>query len=678
MSMKKQMRELVDKLNQAREVYYNTDTEMMSNKQYDDMYDTLLELEKVTGIVFPDSPTQTVGAEVVSKLTKVEHEYPALSLDKRKVSEDSFSDDILKWVGNQDVLLSWKMDGLTVVATYDNGKLVRAVTRGNGYIGEDITHNARYFKGLPQTIPYKEHLVVRGEATITYAEFNRINDEISHSEDKYKNARNLASGTVRALDSAVCKEREVVFTLFEVASGYKNYDSKRMIFDELETFGFNIVDFYPVNNEAVLESITMLSNRVDTITSPVDGLVLTFDNIPYSNSLGSTGHHSRAGLAIKWADETAQTTLIDIEWSASRTGLLNPVAIFDPVELEGTTVTRASLHNISYIKDKDLQIGDTITVYKANMIIPQIADNLSINTHRAYLGGYNIPFKCPTCGSKVHIIENNGTESAMCKNPHCSAKKVYAFTHLAERDCLNISGLSEETISKFISEGYLIRFADLYHLDRYEHNIINLEGFGKKSYDKLIASINESRKCDFVSFIHACGISHIGKGQAKLLKAHLDAIYDETLLPSDHDGSYDLIGMMVCLNETGYDWSNIEGFGEVIAKSLSDWIYEWFYEENTEIRDLLAELSFTDKKPETTNSNLAGLTFVVTGSVNHFKNRDELQAKIESLGGKCAGSVSAKTSYLINNDVTSTSGKNKKAKELGIPIISEEEFLKML
>ena len=464
-----------------------------------------------------------------------------------------------------------------------------------------------------------------------------------------------------------------------MASGYKNYDSKRMIFDELETFGFNIVDFYPVNSETVLESITMLSNRVDTVTSPVDGLVLTFDNIPYSESLGSTGHHSRAGLAIKWADETATTILRDIEWSASRTGLLNPVAIFDPVELEGTTVVRASLHNVSYIKEKDLQIGDTITVYKANMIIPQIDENLSANTIRPYsLGGHNIPFKCPICGSKVHIVTNNNTESAMCNNPHCSAKKVYAFAHLVERDCLNISGLSEETISKFISEGYLIQFADLYHLDRYEYQITNLEGFGKKSYDKLILAINESRKCDFVSFIHACGISHIGKGQAKLLKAHLESVYDESLFPSGHDGSYDLIGMMVCLNDTGYDWTNIEGFGDVIAKSLSDWISEWFYEGNTEIQDLLAELSFTDKKPEATSSNLAGLTFVVTGSVNHFKNRNELQEKIESLGGKCAGSVSAKTSYLINNDVASTSGKNKKAKELGIPIISEEEFLAMI
>ena len=678
MSMEKKIREIVDCLNQAREVYYNTDTEMMSNKQYDEMYDTLLELEKVTGIIFPDSPTQTVGAEVVSKLIKVEHEYPALSLDKRKVSEESFSDDVLKWLGNYNALLSWKLDGLTVVATYDNGKLVKAATRGNGIIGEDITHNAKYFKGLPQTIAYKEHLVVRGEATISYAEFMRINSSITDESLRYKNPRNLASGTVRALDSNVCKEREVTFTLFEVASPYKNYDSKAMVFDEMKSLGFNVVEYAPVSKSNVLYKINEFSDEVNNQPAPVDGLVLTFDDINYSNSLGNTGHHSRAGLAIKWADETAQTTLIDIEWSASRTGLLNPVAIFDPVELEGTTVTRASLHNISYIKDKDLQIGDTITVYKANMIIPQIADNLSMNTHRAYLGGYNIPFKCPICGSKVHIIDNKGTESAMCKNPHCPAKKIYAFTHLVERDCLNIAGLSEETLSKFIDEGYLVQFADLYHLDRYEYQITHLEGFGKKSYDKIISAIEESRKCDFVSFIHACGIPHIGKGQAKLLKAHLDTVYDESLLPSDHDGSYDLIGMMVCLNETGYDWTNIEGFGDVIAKSLSDWIYEWFYEGNSEIKDLLAELSFIDKKPEVTASSLAGLTFVITGSVNHFKNRDELQEKIESLGGKCAGSVSAKTSYLINNDVTSTSGKNKKAKELGIPIISEEDFLQML
>lgn len=687
--MQKKIENLVKKLNEARDAYYLSNKEIMSNKEYDDLFDELLTLERESGIILPDSPTQTVGATTMdnkSSLEKVTHEYPALSLDKVKLSDDNFEKDLKKFIDNKDCFLSFKLDGLTTVATYDNGKLVSAATRGNGIIGEIITENAKLFKGLPQTIPYKEHLVVRGESLITYSEFERIN---SNLEIKFKNPRNLASGTVRALDPKICSERQVEFVLFEVGSPYKNYNSKLAILSELEAMHFNVVERVPVYNDNVMDAISTLTNAAEKSNYPTDGLVITYDDIALSKAVGVTGHHSKAGLAIKWKDEEVETILRNIEWSLGRTGVLTPVAIFDTVDLEGTDVSRASLHNVSYIIDKDLRIGDTVTIYKANMIIPQIGRNISGEARNCKVkiyNNYNLPSFCPCCkeATGLHGIDED-VITLHCNNPFCGAKNIKSIAHMASRDCLNIVGLSEERITFLVENGYINNRFDVFTLpNRKAMSIDNTKclndepGWGKKAVDNLINSILTAKKCDFVSFIHSMGIPNIGKGQAKLLKSYLDSVYDENILPSDHDGSYDLIGMMVCLNESGHDWSVIEGFGETISKSLTTWIYNNFYGINTEVRDLLKELSFVDVKPDNSSSPFAGLTFVITGSVNHFKNRDELQSKIESLGGKCSGSVSIKTSYLINNDVTSSSGKNKKAKELGVPIISEEDFIKMI
>lgn len=671
---------LVKQLNTASDAYYNG-KEAMSDFDYDALFDELCTLEKETGIVLPNSPTQTVGAAVVSKLEKVQHEYPALSLDKtKKLAELS------EWLRDKKGMLSWKMDGLTVCLTYDNGKLVRAVTRGNGFVGEDITHNARCIHGIPATIPYMGHMVVRGEAVMTYAEFERINEELP-VDDKYKNPRNLASGTVRALDSGVCKERRIEFFAFQVVAG-DDSDSFCERLDSLDSYGFQTVEREYISETTLAKAVEQFKNRIVTLPYPTDGLVLEFDSVSYGESLGSTGHHPRYGIAFKWEDAIEKTTLRKIEWSASRTGLLNPVAIFDPVELEGTTVERASLHNVSYILEKDLRIGDQIGVYKANMIIPQVGENFSTTELRSSTKkeeSYDIAHTCPVCGMATHTMvtkdKDRETIVLMCPNPFCAAKQIGKFVHFCDRDCMNIEGMSEKKIERFLEEGIIKEYSDFWHLDRHKDKIISMEGFGEKSYENMIAAAEKSRQTDFVSFIHSCGIPNIGKGQAKLLKNHLVTIFDEENGQLNPDGSYDFMDLLLRLSAKEYDFSIIEGFGDVIAKSLQQWITEKLVFPSTlgvldfSIKNVLKEITFTDR-PTTlaTGQPLSGKTFVITGSLMNYKNRDELVAKIESLGGKVSGSVSAKTSYLINNDVTSTSGKNKKAKDLGIPIISEADF----
>ena len=685
---------LVKKLNEARNAYYLAE-EIMTDKEYDSLFDELVLLEKETGIILSDSPTQTVGAtEIKSGLPKSEHEYPALSQDKVKISEIDFAKTINELLKGKDAMLSWKLDGLTVVLTYDNGELVKAVTRGNGYIGEVITPNAKNFEGIPCKIPFTQHLIVRGEALISYSEFNRINNELTE-EDGYKNPRNLASGTVRALDPNISKERKVTFKAFEVVTDI-GVNSKCEALAKLDEWGFKTVErtFSPA--EKIFEYIEKYSNSIDKFDFPVDGLVLAIDDIEYSKALGSTGHHPKDSIAIKWADTTEQTTLRDIEWSLGRTGVLTPVAIFDPIELEGTTVSRASLHNISYIMDKDLRIGDDITVYKANMIIPQIDKNISGESRNAKVVGtylYNLPSECPCCHEKTGVHNTNDILTLWCNNPFCPNRKIKQIVHMCERDCLNVIGLSEEIITKLVNNGFISNMADVFKLKTHPE-IANLENFGVKSYKKLIESVETARNTDFVSFVHAMGIPNIGKGQAKLLKKYLDRNYDELVnkyvekYSPNENHDYDLISLIYLMELDDFDWTTIDGFGPTIAKSLSNWITIYLMADpeihdstsNCEVINLLHELTFNDKKPEKTSSAtlLTGKTFVITGDVHIFKNRTELQTKIEELGGKASSSVSSKTNYLINNDIESNSSKNKKAKELGIPIISEDDFLIMI
>ena len=689
--MKEKIKNLIKKLNEAREAYYIGEQEIMSNKEYDDLFDELVALENETGIILPDSPTQNVGADVTaSGLSKVKHEKPALSLDKKKVTDPGFLSDIKDWIGNKDAHLSFKLDGLTTVLTYDNGKLTSAVTRGNGIIGEDITKNAAYFRGIPQTVDYKNHLVLRGESLMRYSVFNKIKE----SNPKYKNPRNLASGTVRALDPEIPKTRQIDFVLFEVVEPH--FPTKETEMNMMGSLGFTTVPSIKTNSAEIESDIEYLTNEAKNSDFPTDGLVLTYQDVEYAEGLGSTGHHAKGSLAIKWGDETAETILKEIEWSLGRTGVLTPVAIFEPVELEGTTVSRASLHNLTYIMEKDLRIGDTVTVYKANMIIPQIGENLTGKERNAKVTGTHLipmPKTCPCCGEAtgIHGI-NEDVMTLHCNNPFCANKQIKKFVHMCERDCLNIVGLSEEIITKLVDNGFVTQMADIFTLDLHPE-IAKLEGFGEKSYKNLLDATNKARYTDFVSFIHAMGIPNVGKGQAKLLKKYLDNNYD-TLITEyfpESANSYDLIGLITIMQFHGFDWSSIEGFGPIIADSLMGWITNNLVDVRLlhltdesdpacEVSNLLKILTFIDEKPVKNESSidLTGKIFVITGDVHIFKNRTELQEKIESLGGKASSSVSSKTSYLINNDINSTSGKNKKAKELGIPIISEEDFQKMI
>ena len=643
------MKELSAILSEAAKAYYQESREIMSNFEYDKLYDELIALEEETGTIFAGSPTQKVGYEVLSELPKERHERPMLSLNKTKSV-----DDLREWLGSQKGLLSWKMDGLTVVLTYEDGKLAKAVTRGNGEIGEVITGNARTFVNLPMSIPYKGRLILRGEAIITYEDFEKLNATIADENAKYKNPRNLCSGSVRQLNSEITAGRNVRFMGFALvqAEGVEFQNSKKEQANWLSGLGFEMVESVEVTAESIADAIAEFAKKVEDYNIPSDGLVLLYDDIEYGASLGRTAKFPRDSIAFKWADELQETTLSYIEWSASRTGLINPVAVFEPVELEGTTVSRASVHNISIMEGLELGAGDRITVYKANMIIPQIADN------RTRSGVRDIPEHCPVCGGATEIRSINEVKSLYCTNPDCQAKKMKGFALFVSRDALNIDGLSEMTLEKFIAAGFIHEFSDIFHLDRHKEAIVEMEGFGEKSYENLVQAAKHASHTTLPRLIYGLGIAGIGLANAKMICKHF---------------RYDLEAMRKADSE---DLCSIDGIGMVLADA---WVKYFKEEKNNEALDhLLADLTFEDEQTESGDSSLEGKVFVVTGSVEHFANRKELQALIESKGGKVTGSVTAKTHYLINNDVTSNSSKNKKAKELGVAIISEVDFLEMI
>mgnify|MGYP001058333116 FL=1 len=647
MNRSDRIKELVDTLNKAAKVYYSGTDEIMSNLEYDKLYDELKALEDETGIVLAGSPTHKVGYETLSELPKEEHERPMLSLDKTKSVEE-----LAAFAGTHKSLLSWKLDGLTVVVTYRDGELYKAVTRGNGYVGEVITPNARVFVNLPAKIPYKGELVIRGEAIITYSDFERINRSIEEDENKYKNPRNLCSGSVRQLNNRITAERNVRLIAFALirADGVDFGNSRQKQFEWLKGQGFEVVEYKIVDETSVADAVEYFSKAITDNDFPSDGLVLLYDDIAYGESLGTTAKFPRNAIAFKWADEMAITRLKCVEWSASRTGLINPVAVFEPVELEGTTVSRASVHNVSIVRELKLGYNDEIKVYKANMIIPQIAENI---TGSATI---EIPKVCPVCGGLTGIKKANDTESLYCLNPDCQAKHIKRFEHFVSRNALNIDGISSQTLEKFIDRGFIKNYTDLYHLNNYEDEIVGMDGFGRKSYDNIIESVEKSRTVTLDHVIYALGIDGIGLANARLVSRHCN---------EDPETVADI---------TIEELMSIDGIGDVLAQSFR----EYFDDVNNRrlYNELLAELKL-QKEVRDTSSPVAGKTFVITGSVNHFTNRDELKAFIETLGGKTTGSVSAKTDYLINNDVTSNSSKNKKARELGIPVISEEEFIKL-
>ena len=647
-SKNERMKELVSLLNKASRAYYQEAQEIMSNYEYDRLYDELKELEDELGITLSNSPTVNVGYEVVSELPKERHESPMLSLDKTKEVEE-----LKNFVGDQKVLMSWKMDGLTVVLTYRDGKLYKAVTRGNGEVGEVITNNAKVFKNVPVQIAYQGELILRGEAVIGYKDFEKINQEIEDVDARYKNPRNLCSGSVRQLNNQITAKRNVMFYAFTLvqADGVDFQNSRACQMEWLKSQGFTTVEYYMVTRDTVEDEVAKFSSKISENDFPSDGLVLTYDDIAYGRSLGRTAKFPRDSFAFKWQDEIRETVLREIEWSPSRTGLINPVAIFDPVELEGTTVSRASVHNISIMEELELGIGDRIEVYKANMIIPQIAENLTRS------GVKDIPCKCPVCQGETKIRQVGNAKALYCMNPECQAKHVKSFALFVSRDALNIEGLSEATLEKFISRGYIHTFADIFHLDQYKEKIQKMEGFGEKSYKKLTESIEKARTTTLPRVIYSLGIAGIGLANAKVICRELKYDVESLLKVSEEE-----------LNE-------IQGVGEVLAKAFVGFFADAKHVEN--FSRLLNELNIPEETV-TKQQIFEGVNFVITGSVKHFANRGEVKELIESLGGKVTGSVTSKTNYLINNDVTSTSSKNKKANELGIPIISEETFLKLV
>lgn len=641
------MKYLSETLNQAARAYYSQDKELISNFEYDRLYDELAGLEAETGTILADSPTINVGYEAVEELPKEQHESPMLSLDKTKSRED-----LRDWLQGKNGILSWKLDGLTIVLTYREGKLVKAVTRGNGEIGEVITNNARTFKNLPVSIAFQGELVLRGEAVISYSDFEKINALIEDVDTKYKNPRNLCSGSVRQLNNEITAKRNVKFFAFTLVSAqgaeFENSREKQFLF--LEEQGFAVVDYRIVDENTILEAVEDFERRIATYDIPSDGLVLTYEDIAFGQSLGRTAKFPRHSIAFKWADELRETTLKEIEWSASRTGLINPVAIFEPVELEGTTVSRASVHNISILRGLKLGLGDRITVYKANMIIPQIAENLTQSNN------LEIPQTCPVCGGPTQIRQVNEVQSLYCINDDCAAKRIKSFTLFVSRDAMNIDGLSEATLEKFIDQGFIHEFADLFHLDRYEEVITQMEGFGEKSYHNLVKSIENARKVTLPRVIYGLGIANIGVANAKMICRHFD---------------YDFEKMKMADVE---ELSAIEGVGEIIATAFVDYMKK---QDNLDkIGRLWKELEIEIPVVDAASQTLLGKVFVITGSLTHFGSRNELKEAIEQKGGKVTGSVTSKTDCLINNDNTSSSSKNKKAKELDIPIVTEEEFLR--
>ena len=641
------MKELVETLNGAAKAYYQEDREIMSNQEYDSLYDQLEQLEKETGTVLTNSPTVRVGYEAVNELPKEEHPSPMLSLDKTKDREV-----LRSFIGEHRCLLSWKLDGLTIVLTYENGELVKAVTRGNGIVGEVITNNAKVFKNIPLRIPYKGQLVLRGEAIITYSEFERINETIGDADAKYKNPRNLCSGSVRQLNNEITARRNVRFYAFALVSvqDVDFHNSREQQFIWLKEQGFEVVDYKVVTSTSLDEAMNYFSTAIVNNDFPSDGLVVTYDDIAYGESLGSTAKFPRNSFAFKWADEMRETKLVDMEWSPSRTGLINPVAIFEPVELEGTTVSRASVHNISIVKELQLGIGDTIKVYKANMIIPQIAENLTRS------GNLVIPDKCPVCGHEARIRKENDVETLYCMNPDCVAKKIKSFSLFTSRDAMNIDGLSEATLEKFIAMGFIHNLGDIFEIGKYKDQIVEMEGFGQKSFDNLMASLEKAKETTLAKVIYSLGIAGIGLANARVICRY----FDDDIEKIRHADAEEI--------------NSIEGIGPVLAGSLADYFSS--EENNKKLDHLLGHLHLI--REETAGEQVfAGKTFVITGSVEHFANRSEAKAFIEARGGKVTGSVTKKTDYLINNDKTSGSSKNKKTQELGIPILSEEDFLEL-
>ncbi len=642
----KRMKELVDTLNSASKAYYAQDMEIMSNFEYDRLYDELTELEKETGVILSNSPTLHVGYEAVEDLPKERHEKPMLSLAKTKSREE-----LRDWLNGKKALLSWKLDGLTIVLTYRAGKLAKAVTRGNGEVGEVITNNAKVFQNVPMLIPFQGELILRGEAVITYSDFEKINSMIEDVDAKYKNPRNLCSGSVRQLNNEITARRNVKFYAFSLvkAEGADFANSRSEQFEFLNRQGFDVVEYHVVEPDTIMDRIGYFEKKIATYDIPSDGLVLTYDDIDYGQSLGRTAKFPRDSIAFKWADELRETVLTKIEWSASRTGLINPVAVFEPVELEGTTVSRASVHNISIVRGLKLGIGDRITVYKANMIIPQIAENLTGSDT------LEIPKVCPVCGQPTEIRQVNEVQSLYCNNPECDAKKIKSFTLFVSRDAMNVDGLSESTLEKFLAKGFLHELADLFKLDRYEQEIIQMEGFGEKSCQNLMDSIERARNTTLPRVIYGLGIENIGVANAKMLCRHFQ---------------YDLDALRQAELE---ELSAIDGIGDVIAAG----IYAFFRNEERmeQLGHLLQEITIAEVAAEEENQTLTGMNFVITGSLEHYENRNALKDEIEAKGGKVTGSVTSRTTCLINNDTASSSSKNKKAKELGIRIISEEEFM---
>ena len=638
------LEDLTTKLNEANKNYYEDNIEKITNAEYDFMYDKLLELEKNIGIFLDYSPSNNVGYEVLEKLEKVEHDKAMLSLDKTK-DISVFK----KFLGNKTGLLSWKLDGLTVVIKYNNGKLKQAITRGNGLVGEDITHNVNHFKNLPKIIDYKGELVIRGEAIITYSDFEKINQKLD-VDAKYKNPRNLCSGTVRQLNSKVLSERNVKFILFSTVTELDNGNLKQYDLEWLKKQGFEVVEYLVTNINKLEEDVNYFKNKIENYDIPSDGLVLTFDDKEYSKSLGVTSKFPKDSIAFKWQDEVAETKLLDIVWNTSRTGLINPVAVFEPVVLEGTTVNRASLHNLSIAENLKLGIGDTLKVYKANMIIPQVLENLTCSNN------FNIPKKCSVCNSDTEIIKQNKTKMLYCTNPNCSAQVLKSITHYVSRNAMNIENMSEATINKFINNNIIKNYVDIYMLNFHEDDIINLDGFSQKSYKRLLDSIEKSKRCSLPNFIYALGIRHFGISNANDLCKYYN---------------YDINKIKLASKE---ELLSINGFGEIRAHSL----YNYFNDKNNLklLDNVLKYLTF--EKENNIDSSIKDLTFVITGKLNNFENRKQLQKVIEQNGAKVMNSVTSKTSYLINNDINSKSSKNQTAIDLKIPIITEEEFLKLL
>ena len=646
MDKSERIKDLVELLNKANKAYYQEANEIMTNFEYDKLYDELVGLEKETGMVLSNSPTVNVRYQVVSQLPKEQHNSPMLSLDKTK-EVGALAD----FAGDRKCLLSWKMDGLTVVLTYENGELVKAVTRGNGLVGEVITNNAKTFKNIPISIPYKGRLTLRGEAIIKYSDFEQINREIEDADSKYKNPRNLCSGSVRQLNSQVTAERNVNFVAFALinADDVDFGNSIEQQYKWMESQGFQVVEYRVVTRNSMEDAVKYFAEKIQTYDYPSDGLVLMFDDIEYGLSLGTTAKFPRNGIAFKWEDEQAETTLKYIEWSPSRTGLINPVAVFEPVELEGTTVSRASVHNISIMEELELGSGDRIKVYKANMIIPQISENLTKS------GIDDLPKECPVCGHATEVKAENGIKTLYCPNSQCPAKHVKLFTLFVSRNGMNIDGLSEETLEKFIDAGYIKEFADIFHLDRYYEEIVATPGFGQKSYDNLMDSVEKARNVELSALIYSLGIPNIGSANAKLICKAFNNNIEKIR------------------NASVEELIEIDGIGEIMAEKFC----QYFADEDNikKLDNLLKEVNIAEPEENTTPQNMDGLTFVITGSVEHFANRNELKSYIEKHGGKVTGSVSARTNYLINNDAMSASSKNKKAKQLGVEIVTEEVFL---